>query len=78
MFFRKAFVVAFAFCCCGFATAQDGSLHDVQLGMEGIMQATKDPALLAQLMKDMQVRNYSGDALDTLVVVVLFLLGLVT
>ena len=28
---------------------------NIQLGMQGLMQAGSDPALLAQLMKDMQV-----------------------
>ena len=55
MFFRQSLVVAAAFFF-GFAVAQDGSLHDIQIGMQGLMEATKDPAALAQLMRDMQVR----------------------
>lgn len=57
MFFRKALVITAAFFC-GFAAAQDeGSLHDIQIGLAGLMEAGKDPAVLAQLLKDMQVRN---------------------
>ena len=36
----------------------DDSLRDIQVGMQGLMEASKDPAVLAQLMKDMQVRFY--------------------
>lgn len=32
------------------------ALYDIQTGMAGIQQAAKDPALLAQLLQDMQVR----------------------
>ena len=39
--------------------AQDyDALTNIQLGMEGLMQAGSDPAMLAQLMQDMQVRSY--------------------
>ena len=39
-------------------TAQDyDALTNIQLGMEGLMQAGTDPAMLAQLMQDMQVRH---------------------
>jgi hypothetical protein len=37
------------------AFGQDDALRDVQLGMQGWAQASKDPELLAQLMQDMQV-----------------------
>lgn len=36
-----------------FAQEHD-ALRDIQMGMEGLQQAGKDPALLAQLMRDMQ------------------------
>jgi hypothetical protein len=37
-------------------TAQDyDALTNIQLGMQGLMQAGSDPAMLAQLMQDMQV-----------------------
>ncbi|KAL7569349.1 hypothetical protein ACA910_016891 [Epithemia clementina (nom. ined.)] len=39
----------------GFTLAQDRDvLLDIQMGMEGLKQAGKDPELLAQLMRDMQ------------------------
>jgi hypothetical protein len=41
-------------------TAQDyDALTNIQLGMQGLMQAGSDPAMLAQLMQDMQVRRYT-------------------
>lgn len=40
----------------GWASAQDATRDDVALGLEGLMEAAKDPALLAQLLQDMQVR----------------------
>ena len=57
MFFRKALLVIAAAFFGGFAAAQDGTLRDIQLGMQGIMEAGKDPEALAQLMRDMQVRR---------------------
>jgi hypothetical protein len=43
-------------CICLLAQAQDfDATQNIQLGMQGLMQAGSDPALLAQLMKDMQV-----------------------
>ena len=56
MIFRRAFVPAAAFFC-GLASAQDGTLNDIQLGMQGLMEASKNPEVLAQLLKDMQVRS---------------------
>lgn len=44
----------------GVATAQDAAaeaLRDMQIGMQGLKQAGSDPALLAQLMQDLQVRH---------------------
>lgn len=35
---------------------EQDALYDIQTGMAGIQQAAKDPALLAQLIQDMQVR----------------------
>ena len=57
MFFRNLLVVVTALFC-GLATAQDGTQHDIQLGMQGLMEASKDPAVFAQLMRDMQVSKY--------------------
>ena len=39
----------------GSACAQDAA-RDIQMGMQGLAEATKDPAMLAQLLADMQVR----------------------
>lgn len=35
---------------------EQDALYDIQTGMAGMQQAAKDPALLAQLIQDMQVR----------------------
>jgi hypothetical protein len=44
----------------GVSLAQDNSaLQDAALGLQGLMEAGKDPALLVQLLKDMQVRCLS-------------------
>lgn len=41
----------------GYVICIDDSLRDIQVGMQGLAEAAKDPAVLAQLMKDMQVRT---------------------
>jgi hypothetical protein len=58
MYLFQAFVFALAaFSCLFVTTAQDyDALTNIQLGMEGLMKAGSDPAMLAQLMQDMQVR----------------------
>jgi hypothetical protein len=43
----------------GLASAQDDR-DDVTLGLQGLMEAARDPALLAQLLQDMQVRTTFG------------------
>lgn len=54
MIFRTAIVLAVAV-----VTAVDAQYDDptfnIQVGMQGLMEAGKDPAVLAQLMKDLQV-----------------------
>ena len=54
MFLKTLFsflLLAVAFC-----SAQDrDAMHDIQVGMQGLKEAAKDPALLAQLIRDMQV-----------------------
>lgn len=40
---------------------QQQALRDMQIGMEGLFRASKDPAMLAQLMEDLQVRMPRGD-----------------
>ena len=62
MIFRKAlFALIGLLSLSTLGLAQDDAkaqaLRDVQIGMQGLMQATEDPALLAQLMRDMQVRR---------------------
>ena len=51
--FQKLLILAIA-TLSSFITAQD-ALRDIQAGMEGLKQVGKDPELLAQLMRDMQV-----------------------
>lgn len=41
-------------------SAQQDPMRDLQLGLQGLQQASKDPAQLAQLMKDLQVRRLLG------------------
>jgi hypothetical protein len=43
-------------------TAQDDALKDVQIGMQGLKQASDDPAVLAQLMKDLQDPELMAEA----------------
>ena len=46
-------------------TAQDyDAMTNIQLGMQGLMQAGSDPAMLAQLMQDMQVRYNQFDGIN--------------
>ena len=52
MIFRNAILLAASFLAA--VTAQDATAN-IQLGMQGLMEAGKDPALLAQLMQDLQV-----------------------
>ena len=35
---------------------EEQALRDVQLGLQGLKEATQNPALLAQMMRDLQVR----------------------
>jgi hypothetical protein len=41
----------------GAADDSDNALRDLQIGLEGLQAASKDPAMLAQLMQDLQVRS---------------------
>ena len=56
MIFRKFLVVcATLLSAAPIAYAQDDAMRNVQAGMQGLAEAGKDPAMLAQLVKDMQV-----------------------
>jgi predicted small secreted protein len=37
--------------------AAEDALRDMQIGMQGLQAAASDPAMMAQLMADLQVRN---------------------
>jgi hypothetical protein len=37
--------------------AQADAIRDMQTGMAGLQQASKDPVLMAQLMQDLQVKK---------------------
>ena len=52
MIFRKALFVL-----CSSAAFVAGQNRDVQMGMQGLMEAGQNPELLAQLFQDMQVRT---------------------
>jgi hypothetical protein len=55
--FALVFSVATFLALVALSTAQnEDPMANIQLGMQGLMQTGKDPALLAQLMKDLQVR----------------------
>lgn len=54
----RLYVIAFILVSlCRLSTAQSDALRDAQIGMQGLMESTKDPAALAQLLKDMQVNK---------------------
>jgi hypothetical protein len=38
--------------------AAEDALRDMQIGMQGLQAAASDPAMMAQLMADLQVRRY--------------------
>ena len=50
-------VVALSIVCFAPVSAQEetDAMRDLQMGLQGIQEASKDPALLAQLMQDLQV-----------------------
>jgi hypothetical protein len=64
MMFRKAAAIfGSIFLAVSAVVAQDDSaMRDVQIGMQGLMEATKDPEVLAQLMKDMQDPELMAEA----------------
>lgn len=59
MIFRRmslaCVAVASSFTASLLVAAQDDPVRDMQIGMEGLLKASKDPAMMAQLMQDMQV-----------------------
>ena len=55
MIFRKALFVL-----CSSAALVAGQNKDVQMGMQGLMEAGKNPELLAQLFQDMQVSSIAS------------------
>lgn len=53
--FRKIALLGLAlFSSVGLSAAQDDAMENLRVGLEGLKQAGKDPALMAQLMRDMQ------------------------
>jgi membrane protein insertase Oxa1/YidC/SpoIIIJ len=49
------------------AMAQDKeaeAIRDLQLGLQGLQEAAKNPALLAQLMQDLQVSSIGIDSIS--------------
>jgi hypothetical protein len=53
MFIKTLF--SFLLLVVAFCVAQRDAMEDIQVGMQGLKEAVKDPALLAQLIRDMQV-----------------------
>ena len=49
------FIALQALCFSLASAQQDDALRDIQLGMAGLKEAGGNPALLAQLFRDMQV-----------------------
>lgn len=67
MIFRKAVLLAVSVLAAVTAQQYDDATANIQIGMQGLMEAGKDPALLAQLMQDLQVcRNISSETLSCL------------
>ena len=68
MIVRTALFALFYVVLVAFAKAQDDEktdpLRDVQIGMQGLMQASQDPTMMAQLLQDMQVRSSARGLLD--------------
>lgn len=55
-FFKTLFSFLLLFV--AFTAAEDtDALRDIQIGLQGLAEAGKDPAMLAQLIRDMQVRS---------------------
>jgi hypothetical protein len=62
MIFRRSTILSFVAGLLLSATAchaqnRENALKDMHIGMQGLQQAGEDPAMLAQLMQDMQVRR---------------------
>jgi redox-regulated HSP33 family molecular chaperone len=62
MIFRRSTILSFVAGLLVSATAchaqnRENALKDMHIGMQGLQQAGEDPAMLAQLMQDMQVRR---------------------
>jgi predicted Zn-dependent protease len=60
MIFRRSTILSFVAGLLLSATAcqaqdRENALKDMHIGMQGLQQAGEDPAMLAQLMQDMQV-----------------------
>jgi hypothetical protein len=54
--FAKTLISFLLLCFVGFSAAQQKDIdYDIAVGLQGLKEATKDPALLAQLIRDMQV-----------------------
>lgn len=57
MMFRKIFLVCVSLLAAPLCFAQEDAERNIMMGMQGLAEAAKDPALLAQLVRDMQVRR---------------------
>ena len=57
MFRKILFVCASLLSTAPLCLAQEDVEKNIMMGMQGLAQAANDPALLAQLVKDMQVRR---------------------
>jgi len=57
MFTKTLFSFLLLLLVVAFCAAQDAkdTLQDIQLGLQGLKEAASNPALMAQLMRDMQV-----------------------
>ncbi|CAB9518292.1 expressed unknown protein [Seminavis robusta] len=61
MFLKTLF--SFLLLVVAFCAAQDrDTMHDIQVGMQGLKEAAKDPAMLAQLIRDMQDPELMAEA----------------
>lgn len=57
MFFKTLLSFSLLFAAPVFAEEEASALRDLQIGMAGLQEAATNPALLAQLMQDLQVRG---------------------
>lgn len=59
MKYIKSIITAVVISLTSVVAQEADAMRDIQLGMAGLQEASKNPALLAQLMQDLQVSRLS-------------------